>query len=279
MAGRQKGRLGTSRRGEQRSDKEREALRERRRAYYEQLSPEEKRAYREKRLRRRRQQQLRKMALSGGIMLALVLVAVIGTLIQQGSRKRPGSVAASGTQEAGENQNFPGGAQNADPVTVPDWVTQDLIRINEHSRPGTTLEQVKGVVVHYVANPGTTAKQNRDYFDGLADSGATDASSHFVIDMDGSVLQCVPLNEIAYASNERNVDTIAIECCHSDETGEFTQATYDSLVRLVKWLEETYQLQPESVIRHYDVTGKICPKYFVEHEDAWEQFQRDIALE
>ena len=29
-------------------------------------------------------------------------------------------------------------------------------------------------------------------------------------------------------------------------------------------------------IRHYDVTGKDCPKYFVEHEDAWVQFRQDV---
>ena len=157
-------------------------------------------------------------------------------------------------------------------------MVQDLIRVNEHSRPGTRLEKVNGIVVHWVANPGTTAKQNRDYFDGLADSGERDVSSHFIIDLDGTVLQCVPLGEIAYASNERNADTISIECCHPDESGKFNEATYESLVKLVKWLEETYQLQPEAVIRHYDVTGKDCPKYFVDNKDAWEQFRRDIAL-
>ena len=88
----------------------------------------------------------------------------------------------------------------------------------------------------------------------------------------------MPLGEIAYASNERNADTISIECCHPDESGKFNEATYESLVKLVKWLEETYQLQPEAVIRHYDVTGKDCPKYFVDNKDAWEQFRRDIAL-
>jgi len=30
------------------------------------------------------------------------------------------------------------------------------------------------------------------------------------------------------------------------------------------------------VIRHYDITGKICPKYFVENEDAWKQFKSDV---
>lgn len=35
---------------------------------------------------------------------------------------------------------------------------------------------------------------------------------------------------------------------------------------------KTYHLQSQDVIRHYDVTGKICPKYFVEHEDQWKEF-------
>ena len=33
----------------------------------------------------------------------------------------------------------------------------------------------------------------------------------------------------------------------------------------------------DDVIRHYDVTGKNCPKYYVEHEDAWKQFKVDVA--
>ena len=34
------------------------------------------------------------------------------------------------------------------------------------------------------------------------------------------------------------------------------------------------QADPETdVIRHYDVTGKICPKYYVDHPEAWEDFR------
>ncbi len=269
-------RPGASGHGKRISEEEREALRQRRRAYYESLSPEEKRAFQERRRRRKRIQKLRKMALSGGIMLALVIISVIGTLIQHRGKKRSGGTTVSGTPAA--TQDF-GGTQLSGPVTAPDWVTQSLIRVNEYSRPGTKLEQVNGIVVHYVGNVGTTAENNRNYFDSLADTGETSASSHFIIGLEGEILQCVPMDEIAYASNERNQDTISIECCHPGADGKFTDATYDSLVKLVKWLEETYHLQPESVIRHYDVTGKECPKYFVEHEDAWKQFRRDIALE
>ena len=38
-----------------------------------------------------------------------------------------------------------------------------------------------------------------------------------------------------------------------------------------------FDLSQEDVIRHYDVTGKICPKYFVEHEDAWEEFRDNVG--
>lgn len=90
----------------------------------------------------------------------------------------------------------------------------DLLDINDYSRPGLTLEKVNGIVIHYTANPGTTAKQNRNYFNGLKDSKKTKASAHFVVGLEGEIVQCIPCNEIAYASNERNSDTISIECCH-----------------------------------------------------------------
>ena len=95
-------------------------------------------------------------------------------------------------------------------------------------------------------------------------------------DRDGEVLQNVPLNEVAYCSNQRNDDTISIECCHPDDSGEFTSATYESLVRLTRWLMEEYGLDTSQVIRHYDVTGKLCPKAFVEHPEEWERFLRAL---
>ena len=159
---------------------------------------------------------------------------------------------------------------------VPDWIERDLIPVNPYSRSGELLSSIDGIVVHYTANPGTTAKQNRNYFAGLADGSGTSASSHFIIDTDGTILQCVPMSEIAYASNDRNHDTLSIECCHEDESGKFTKETYQSLVKLTAWLCDTYGLETDQVIRHYDVTGKLCPKYYVEHEDKWDTLKKDI---
>lgn len=153
----------------------------------------------------------------------------------------------------------------------------ELLTPNEYSRPGITNEQINGIVVHYTANPGSTAMENRNYFEGLKDTHLAKVSSNFVIGLEGEIVQCIPTWEMAYASNDRNSDTISIECCHPDETGKFNAATYKSLVQLCAWLCVKYDLTSEAVIRHYDVTGKDCPKYFVEHEDAWVQFKADVA--
>ncbi len=152
-----------------------------------------------------------------------------------------------------------------------------LLDINDYSRPGKALEKVNGIVIHYTANPGTTAEQNRNYFNGLAQSKETKASSHFVIGLEGEIVQCVPCNEIAYASNGRNNDTISIECCIEDDTGKFNSKTYDSLIRLTTWLMGRYDLDVDDVIRHYDVSGKNCPKYYVEHEDKWKKLKKDLV--
>lgn len=167
-----------------------------------------------------------------------------------------------------------------DPFLLSDEVIKNYLTPNEYSRPGKELKEVNAIVVHYVGNPGTTAAQNRSYFENLKDTHATSASSHYIIGLEGEIIQCVPLNEISYASNNRNKDTIAIECCHLDETGQFTTATYKSLVKLVAALCRTYDLDPETgIIRHYDVTGKYCPLYYVNHEDEWYGFKLDVKAE
>ena len=162
------------------------------------------------------------------------------------------------------------------PEELPDWIQEDLIPVNQWSRPGEAMEAVNGVVVHYVGNPGTTAAQNRSYFAGLARSHATYASSNFIVGLDGEVLLCVPIGEVAYCSNSRNSDTLSIEVCHPDDTGEFTPESYASLIRLVNWLREFYGLDVDDVIRHYDVSGKECPRYYVRRPEAWEAFKQDL---
>lgn len=152
----------------------------------------------------------------------------------------------------------------------------ELLTVNPYSRPGTALTQVNGIVIHYTANPGATAIANRNYFENLKDTHTTKASAHFIVGLEGEIVQCIPTAEIAYASNDRNSDTLSIECCYEKDDGSFNRETYESVIRLTAWLCNKFGLTSEQVIRHYDVTGKLCPLYYVEHEDAWQQFKADV---
>lgn len=217
-----------------------------------------------KKKNKNRQQSALKMTVIFSGMLAVVLFAVILNRLCQNR------------YNAGKNQRNGQALQGQEGRIPRPELDVELLTVNEYSRPAAALKKVKGVVIHYTANPGTDALANRNYFEGLKDSHVTKASSHFVIGLDGAIVQCIPSTEIAYASNERNKDTISIECCIEDDTGKFNQATYDAAVHLTAWLVEHFQLETKDVIRHFDVTGKACPKYFVDFPSAWEQFLADV---
>ena len=138
--------------------------------------------------------------------------------------------------------------QHLSQIQAPDWYTQDFLTVN--------------------------------YFEGLKDqsgSKTVSASSHYIIGSDGTILQCIPLDEVAYGNYPRNDDTVSIECCHPDSDGRFTDATIKSLIRLTGWLCRELSLNEKHIIRHYDVSGKNCPKYYVEHQDAWRTLKKKLA--
>ena len=162
--------------------------------------------------------------------------------------------------------------KNLAEIKIPDWIDSQIIDVDGASRNGYKLKGVKDIVVHYVGNPGTTAQQNHDFYAG----NQSNVSSHFVVGLDGEIIQCIPINEWSAASNWRNNDTISIEVCHPDETGKFKKKTYSSLVKIVAWLENICDIDESHVIRHYDITKKECPRYFVQHEDKWKTFKKNV---
>lgn len=158
-------------------------------------------------------------------------------------------------------------------ISAPDWVQKELIEVDGAARRGTPLETVTAIAVHYVGNPNTTAMQNRNYFN----QKGVSVSAHFIVGLEGEIIQCVPLNEISSATNYRNRDTISIEVCHPDATGKFNKKTYASLVKLVTWLCGEFHLDETDLLRHYDVTGKLCPLYYVQNPQAWAEFVKEIG--
>lgn len=238
-----------------------------------QTPPARRAAPRRRDPRRDRQRRMLLMLTALVLLLAgFISGCCVGRAYAAGSGTEGGSTGDAGTSVKQQKSNIPAS------ITLPDYVKEDLLPVNEYSRCGDKLKRVNAVVIHYVGNPNTTAWQNRSYFENLATSGETSASSNLIVGLEGEALLCVPLDEVAYCSNDRNYDTVSIEFCHPDEDGKPNQATYDTLVKLTAWLCDLYGLDAqEGIIRHYDVTGKQCPMYFVQNEAEWTQFKNDVA--
>lgn len=162
-------------------------------------------------------------------------------------------------------------------------ITHEYLTINHYSRPHIPIEKVKGIVIHWVANPGSTAQANRNYFEGLKIGKKNSkgeyiyASSHYIVGLKGEIIGCIPETEVAYHASNANGDHIGIEVCHPDWQGQFSEITYQTLIELTADICKRYQLDPmKDIIRHYDVTGKDCPRYYIKNPEAWERLKKGV---
>lgn len=168
-------------------------------------------------------------------------------------------------------------------------ITTDLLSINEFSRPGKKLKSKKKIVLHWVANPGTTAKQNRNFFEMRKTGQHGYGSAQYIVD-DTQILKCIPDDEMAYhvgskeyteyglsISSYPNARTIGIEFCHPDETGKPTYQTYKHIIELCKFLCVKYKLDPmEDITTHNAITGKDCPKYYIAVDSEFFRLKADV---
>ena len=183
-------------------------------------------------------------------------------------------------------------------------ITERFIKKNAFSRPGLTRVETLGIVVHWIGNAGTSADANARYFEILGDQSKADnepdryASAHAIVGMDGEIIQVMPWDEVAYhvgamsytafagnrfpryVTNQHmgtpNWCTIGIELCHPDWSGQFTRETLRSAKKLAWWLLRMNELDWMDIYQHYQITGKRCPKWFVEHPDDWRDWLQDI---
>ena len=146
-------------------------------------------------------------------------------------------------------------------------------------------DSIKYIVIHYTANNGDTAKNNCDYF---ANNRNLRASAHYFVD-ENSIYQSVQDNDVAfhcgtsgkYYSACRNDSSIGIEMCSRKYNGEYyiKDETVTNAINLTKYLMEKYNVSINNVIRHYDVTHKMCPEPFVKHPEQWESFKSRLTEE
>ena len=157
-------------------------------------------------------------------------------------------------------------------------VTDSLLSVNEYSRPGIALESVSNIVIHSTGIKDVTAQSRRDAYEALKDTKDHQESVHFVVGLDGEILQLIPTNEVSCSSSNYNRNSISIEFCESGSDGSMSQATYQSLTTLVAYLCDVYNVDIDNVKLHHDITGVVCPRLFTLDSEVWDSFLANVKL-
>lgn len=155
--------------------------------------------------------------------------------------------------------------------------------ITPYNRTRSNNKKNEYIVIHYTGNNGDTAYSNAKYFmRELAPQNK--ASAHYFVD-ENKIYQSVEDKDIAwhvgakkYYNDCRNENSIGIEMCSYRVGYDYfiEQGTKENTIKLTQELMLKYNIKSDKVVRHYDVTRKICPKPFVQNEDQWESFKKEI---
>lgn len=162
---------------------------------------------------------------------------------------------------------------------------------------------IKYICIHYVGATGG-AEDNIDYY---SRPTTKEASADFYVGHEGEIWQYNPDPRGRYCwavgggkqskygatmhGIVKNHNSISIEMCVKTRGNKtqanhkdwyFTQETMDATVELVKYLMKLYSVPADRVVRHFDVTGKLCPgvigwNYPSGSEDAWVDFKKRIG--
>jgi N-acetylmuramoyl-L-alanine amidase CwlA len=144
------------------------------------------------------------------------------------------------------------------------------------------LSNIEYIVIHYTANDGDSDQNNGKYFA----REYVGASAHYFVDSD-SITQSVPDNYIAfhcganvYTHKEcRNHNSIGIEICDDVKNGVIypSAKTIQNALELTRSLMKKYGVPAEHIIRHYDVTGKKCPAFWVDDTKWKKEFWNKLS--
>lgn len=148
-------------------------------------------------------------------------------------------------------------------------------------------KDIKYIVIHYTGNSGDTASGNANYF---ADSNTRQAGAHFFVDKKGEVYKSINMNltawavggdqrsgkkgEATYYGKCTNSNSVSIELCDcNNNTNDIQKEATRQLIQYIR----KYCPNAKTIIRHFDVNGKICPRPFVDSSLKWTKFKEYIS--
>ena len=150
----------------------------------------------------------------------------------------------------------------------------DHIPISKTKRPGTKITPTT-ITIHSTGNQNSTAKNERGWL--INPSNGNSASWHICVDQQEAI-EAIPLDEVAYHSGTKdgNYSSISIEICESGDRAKTLQNAAELTAILL--YERGWGI--DRLKRHYDWSGKICPRIFSANNwEGWNGFKIQVQRE
>ncbi|ANY71100.1 N-acetylmuramoyl-L-alanine amidase [Paenibacillus sp. BIHB 4019] len=136
------------------------------------------------------------------------------------------------------------------------------------------------ITIHNTGNESSTAANERAWL--TNPTNGREASYHIVVDQLGAI-ECLPLSENAWHSGDGskagsgNRTSIGIELC---ESGDYSKVL-DNAVELVADMLKQRGWGVDRLRRHYDWSGKICPRLMYDDGKwaGWTNFKNRVEAE
>ncbi len=154
-----------------------------------------------------------------------------------------------------------------------------LITINEMTRPGENLKKVKRIILSSTNLKNVSAVKCRNDIERFKYQAENYLSYHYIIDLAGNIVRCVPEDEISYSTNKFDIDSesISIAIVEDDENNISTES-FRVQIELIQNICESYLLNPlEDIYMIYDITGSRKPRYYIDNKFKFEDLKMQIS--
>ena len=185
----------------------------------------------------------------------------------------------------GKHYLLPEKGQESHPLQM----NEKLTKVN-YNTGNRGFREIDYITVHYTADIGASAHEECLSFE----DRYRGASAHFFVDETG-VWRCVQDRDISwhcgsdvyYHDSCRNTTSVGIEmCCYKrstyttsayDSDWYFAEKTVENTAALVREMMMRYGVPLENVVRHNDVSHKVCPAPYVNSFSAWQAFLKKVG--
>jgi hypothetical protein len=182
---------------------------------------------------------------------------------------------------------------------------------NQFSNPGMPIDEFRACVFHYPISIKCSGERLFRYFKSLKDQNPHDdikdtyVSTQYGITPKG-IYEYIKLGDVAYSvgaplyteeakrlfpdhtTNKYDKDhghymtpnyiTVNAEMYQIDKEGTHDKETLDHGINWAVYIHMCFRTEPtpQTIQRHFDITGKICPRMFVKDQRKWNDYKHMI---